>query len=138
MSEWNKISGNWSWEERDFSKWGKERIKEILLDAEKQKKHGYDGTIKVPKCDGDTFILFSHGHKRYIIQFDELKIIFAVNSNGEVKPSGSVMIEIDNENEYRFTYKTKPDDVASFEKMIKEFVEDAVSTLRSELQNKMP
>ena len=53
MSEWNKISGNWSTEERDFSKWGEGRIKELLQDEAYCKENGIEGTLKVNKVDGD-------------------------------------------------------------------------------------
>ena len=76
MSEWNKISGNWSFEERDFSKWGKERYKEILQAEETVNKTGYKGTYKVTKIDGDVFCIVSHGQLKYIANFDELKIKF--------------------------------------------------------------
>ncbi|EDR22265.1 hypothetical protein EDI_202800 [Entamoeba dispar SAW760] len=77
MSEWNKISGNWSFEERDFSKWGKDRMKEIIQDPQTPKTCSYDGTFKVTKIEGDVFILVSHGQLKHIVTLDELKVVFA-------------------------------------------------------------
>lgn len=51
MSEWNKISGNWSCEERDFSKWGKDRLKEVM--ESRAAEFAIGSTLKVSKVEGD-------------------------------------------------------------------------------------
>ena len=135
MSEWNKISGNWSFEERDFSKWGKERYKEILQAEETVNKTGYKGTYKVTKIDGDVFCIVSHGQLKYIANFDELKITFASTEAGQ--GAGTVMMEIENEIEYKFTYKTKPANQKQFEDNFKKMIEETLVMLKDELKLKL-
>ena len=135
MSTWNQISGNWSFEERDFSKWGRERIKELIQSDENVQKTGYQGTFKVTKADGDVFVIVSHGQLKYIAQFDELKITFASTAAGQ--GAGTVMIEVDNEIEYKFTYKSKPSDQKAFEENFKKMIDDNLVILKDELKIKL-
>ncbi|GAB1220471.1 hypothetical protein ENUP19_0054G0044 [Entamoeba nuttalli] len=135
MSEWNKISGNWSFEERDFSKWGKDRMKEIIQDPKTPKTCNYDGTFKVTKIEGDVFILVSHGQLKNIVTFDELKVVFASTTEGH--SSGTAIVEVDNGFDYRFNYKTKANDNKTFEAAFKKMIEDNVVLLKEELKEKL-
>ena len=135
MSTWNQISGNWSFEERDFSKWGKERIKELIQNDESVKTVGHQGTLKVTKADGDIFVIVSHGQLKYIANFDELKITFASTAAGQ--PSGTCTIEVDTDIEYKFTYKTKAADQKTFETNFKKMIDDNLTLLKEELKIKL-
>lgn len=57
MSEWNKLSGCWSWEERDFSKWAEARLKELLPEVSAVE-------------ESSATVLFLHGKKRAGCSFD--------------------------------------------------------------------
>ncbi|ELP91092.1 hypothetical protein EIN_268380 [Entamoeba invadens IP1] len=135
MSEWNKNSGYATWEERDFSKWGRDRFKDLFQDENGWKELNYKGTVKVPKVDGDFFLLFSHGKVKNIIHLDETKIIFA--STEKDNASGSVTIEVDDDIEFKFVYKTRPDNYKDFEKTFKKYIEDNIAKIRKELAEKV-
>lgn len=135
MSTWNQLSGNWSFEERDFSKWGKERIKELIQRDENVSKYGYQGTYKVTKADGDIFVIVSHGQLKYIANFDELKITFASTIAGQ--GAGTVVIEVDTDIEYKFTYKSKPSDQKAFESNFKNMIVENLAILKDELKIKL-
>lgn len=96
MSEWNKLSGNWSFEERDFSKWGEERLGSLLkseneavgTDAEHKLHCTYD-------CSGDfgMTIVFIRGKKRVGYEIEGLTLkVELKDSNGSELFSGRMVI----------------------------------------------
>ncbi|KAH3767030.1 hypothetical protein Pelo_1095 [Pelomyxa schiedti] len=82
MSLWNQVGGNWTWEERDYSKWGRERLKQLLTSPQKQ----FAGTFTVESSleSAEATLLFLHGKKRPGYEFEDVKLKFTCTEGGLV------------------------------------------------------
>lgn len=95
MSEWNKLSGNWSFEERNFSKWGEERLGVLLRDE----KDGADAEYKLTCTydrseDFSMTILFLRGKKRVGYEIEDLTLEVRLRDKDDVELfSGRLIID---------------------------------------------
>jgi len=64
-----------------------------------------------------------------------LKITFASTVAGQ--GSGVVTIEVDNDIEYKFTYKSRPTNTTTFETQFKKMIEENIALLKNELKEKL-
>lgn len=95
MSEWNKLSGNWSFEERDFSKWGEERLGALLKDEKDADDAEYKLSCTYDRSEDFTMsILFIRGKKRagYEIEGLTLDVALRDKDNAELF-SGRLVID---------------------------------------------
>jgi hypothetical protein len=68
MSAWNKLSGNWSWEERDFTTWATGRFRELVA------AKGGGVVVESIGEEATASVLFLHGKKRVGCEFPEVKL----------------------------------------------------------------
>eukprot|EP00727_Mastigamoeba_balamuthi_P007556 m51a1_g3420 hypothetical protein (140) ;mRNA; r:588196-588820 len=134
MSEWNKLSGCWSWEERDHSKWADQRLPELL-----RAQTAFEGSVSVDKCEGEATNLFLRGKKRARAEYEDLKIEFSckVPSGATVRGRATIP-EISSEDIDDFTIELKVTEGGSSEaseanKLLRGMIKTAFQKLTEEL-----
>lgn len=116
MSEWNKLSGNWSFEERNFSKWGEERLKELLKAEKDAEDAEYKFSCTYDRAeDFEMSVLVIRGKKRagYEIEGLTLKVELKDKDGAELFSGRLVIDELAVESgceDFTLTLKKTPSD----------------------------
>jgi len=75
-SAWNQLSGNWMWEERNFSEQARKRYPELFVAALKRIGEGsglsVEGTVSL-RGDVEASVLVLHGRLRFGLDMDDLR-----------------------------------------------------------------
>ena len=97
-SAWNQLSGNWMWEERNFSKQAKSRYPELFSDVICENCSscfpGYTatGTMKI-QGEIECSVLVLHGRLRFGLDIDDVRIDVKIMKDDEIVFDGVVSID---------------------------------------------
>eukprot|EP01107_Rhizomastix_libera_P013069 TRINITY_DN3470_c0_g1_i1.p1 TRINITY_DN3470_c0_g1~~TRINITY_DN3470_c0_g1_i1.p1 ORF type:complete len:130 (+),score=34.49 TRINITY_DN3470_c0_g1_i1:54-443(+) len=129
MSAWNSVSGNWSWEERNFSDFAMEYVKKALTEQTIIK-----GAINVTKCNGEATLLFLHGKKRAGYEFQDLTFKFKL---ADPSFEGTCVCTADSALKDDWEFRVQPAAPDAVKNEIERMVRAIFDGLENEIKNKV-
>jgi len=95
-SAWNQLSGNWMWEERNYSEVSRTRYPELFISSMKQvaEEAGLtaEGSLRI-QGETESSVLVLHGRLRFGLDMDDIRVDVCIKKGEELLFDGIFSID---------------------------------------------